>query len=103
LVDETGARILDVEEKPELKLEIVAGIYCLTPDVFQYIPEDQYFGMDSLIKTLIRVKQPIARFLIEDYWLDIGQVEDYSKARAEVQQTFATESEPAGDGGGRDA
>jgi NDP-sugar pyrophosphorylase family protein len=87
-VNEAGTRILGVEEKPELKLEIVAGIYCLTPHVFKYIPHDQYFGMDSLIKLLIREQQPIARYLIEDYWLDIGQVEDYSKAREEVQQTF---------------
>lgn len=88
LVNDSGTRILDVEEKPELKLEIVAGVYCLTPEVFQFIPENQYFGMDSLIKTLIRANRPIARFLIKDYWLDIGQVEDYSKARAEVQETF---------------
>lgn len=92
VVNDTGTRILDVEEKPELRLEVVAGVYCLTPDAFQYIPEDEYFGMDSLIKILIQQRQPIARFLIEDYWLDIGQVEDYSKAREEVQQSFVNGS-----------
>jgi NDP-mannose synthase len=90
LLDESAMRIIDVEEKPELKLEIVAGVYCLTPDVFPFIPEGQYFGMDSLIKQLIAARRPIARFLIKEYWLDIGQVEDYSKARAEVQDTFGS-------------
>jgi len=80
--------ITSVEEKPDFKLEIVAGIYCVKPGVFPFIPEGKYFGMDSLIKALLAAPQRVARYLIEDYWLDIGQVEDYSKARDLYDQNF---------------
>jgi NDP-sugar pyrophosphorylase family protein len=79
-VDSSNA-VIDVEEKPDFKLEVLAGIYCAHPNIFQFIPPNTYFGMDSLIKTLLHKKKRITRFLIEDYWLDIGQIEDYSKAR----------------------
>jgi NDP-sugar pyrophosphorylase family protein len=80
--------IVGVEEKPDFKLEIVAGIYCMKPEIFDYIPADTYFGVDSLIKNLLATKRRISRYLVEDYWLDIGQVEDYSKARDLFQQNF---------------
>jgi NDP-sugar pyrophosphorylase family protein len=84
-------QIVDVDEKPEFKLEIVAGIYCMKPSVFRYIPLNEYFGMDMLIKGMIAANQRVARYLIHDYWLDIGQVDDYSKARSDYEQHFAEE------------
>jgi NDP-sugar pyrophosphorylase family protein len=53
----------------------------MKPEIMRFIPEAVYFGMDSLIKRMLAEKQPISRYLIKEYWLDIGQVEDYSKAR----------------------
>ncbi len=87
-VDGAG-RVVGVEEKPELRTEILAGIYVLQPDIFPFIPEETYFGMDQLIETMLVQRLPIARYLIEEYWLDIGQFDDYSQARAEYEQHFA--------------
>ncbi len=81
-----GNYITGVEEKPDFKLEILAGIYFMKPEIMRYIPEATYFGIDSLIKKLLAGGERISRFLIEDYWLDIGQVEDYSKAREMFQR-----------------
>ncbi|MFC7000926.1 hypothetical protein ACFQMB_04730 [Pseudobowmanella zhangzhouensis] len=55
----------------------------MTPKVFDYIPEDTYFGMDNLITTLLAQGQPIGRYLIREYWVDIGMIEDYEKAKKE--------------------
>jgi NDP-sugar pyrophosphorylase family protein len=84
--------IIGVEEKPEFNLEILAGIYCMKPGVFRFIPNDTYYGVDKLIKDMLAQKELISRYLIEEYWLDIGQVEDYSKAREEYERHFAAES-----------
>ncbi len=89
-VDEHN-RLLGVEEKPDLKFEVLAGIYCLKPGVFSHIPHDEYFGMDQLIKKMLSGARPISRYLIKDYWLDIGQVEDYDSARSEVERNFQKE------------
>lgn len=85
---DANQNIVAVEEKPEFHLEIVAGIYAMKPAILEHIPDDTYFGMDSLIKSLLEKRAPISRYLIEDYWIDIGQVEDYSKARQAVEQHF---------------
>jgi len=90
-VDAAG-NISGVDEKPEFKLEIVAGIYLIKPRLFRHIPDGQYYGMDTLIKSMIEAQEPVSRYLIREYWLDIGQVDDYSKARTEYEQHFADES-----------
>lgn len=82
-------RVMGVEEKPDLKMEILAGIYCMKPGILRFIPDGKYFGMDTLIKTMLADGAPIYRYAIADYWLDIGMVEDYSKARQEYQENFA--------------
>lgn len=80
--------IIDVEEKPELRFEILSGIYFMRPEVFNLIPDDVYFGMDQLIKKMLKGKIRISRYLIQEYWLDIGQVEDYDKAREDYKTNF---------------
>lgn len=80
--------ITSIEEKPQLEFEILAGIYVLKPAVFDFIPKDQYFGIDQLIRTLVSNRLPVTKFLINDYWLDIGVAEDYSSACKEVSENF---------------
>jgi NDP-sugar pyrophosphorylase family protein len=85
--------IIQVDEKPDFSLEVVAGIYCMKPTIFEFIPSNEYFGMDSLIKKMIAAGVPVARYQIEDYWIDIGQVEDYSRARQVVEENILTPNE----------
>ena len=83
LVD--GDFITAVEEKPNFMLEILAGIYVLTPAVFDYIPRGKYYGIDILIKDMLARGTPVAKYLTKDYWIDIGQLEDYETARKDLQ------------------
>ncbi|PJB68453.1 MAG: mannose-1-phosphate guanyltransferase [Armatimonadetes bacterium CG_4_9_14_3_um_filter_66_14] len=83
-----GEYILEVEEKPDFRFEIVAGIYVLKPPVFELIPENTYYGIDNLIKDMLRRGLPVARYLTEDYWLDIGQVDDYQVAQEAYGEHF---------------
>jgi NDP-sugar pyrophosphorylase family protein len=80
--------IVDIDEKPDLKMEILAGIYCMKPELLAHIPDNQYFGMDTLLKNLLAARVPVSRYLIQEYWIDIGQVEDYSKAREAYAKDF---------------
>lgn len=83
-----GNRIVRVEEKPELYTEIVAGIYFMRPAILELIPDDTYFGIDTLITKMLAEGRAITRYVIEEYWLDIGRVEDYSKAEEAYQTHF---------------
>ncbi len=77
----SGDIVINVEEKPELEFEILAGIYVMKPEIFRYIPFNEYYNMDQLIKKLLSEKVKVTKYVINDYWIDIGVVEDYSKAR----------------------
>ena len=87
-VQTEGDRIVGVVEKPELVLEVVAGIYAMKPGIFDLIPDDTYYGVDQLIQDLIAAEQPVTRYPITEYWLDIGCVEDYSQAEEAYKTHF---------------
>jgi NDP-sugar pyrophosphorylase family protein len=86
--------IIGIEEKPDLEFEILAGIYCMKPAVFNFIPHNEEFGIDTLLTQLLREKRKVSRYLIHEYWLDIGQVEDYSKAREDYIEHFSSKGRP---------
>lgn len=83
-----GSYITGIEEKAALKHEIIAGIYVMKPDIFRYIPVNIYFGMDTLIKQMLKDKIPVAKYLIKEYWLDIGRIEDYNQAQNVYDEHF---------------
>jgi NDP-sugar pyrophosphorylase family protein len=83
-----GDYIVDIEEKPNFRLEILAGIYVMKPEIFPLIPENQYFGMDTLIKNMLASREKVARYLMKEYWIDIGRFEDYEAAQKEFEKHF---------------
>ncbi len=83
-----GEYILEVEEKPDFRLEILCGIYILKSAVFDLIPPDTYYGIDSLIKDMLAAKMKVGRYFMKDYWLDIGHINDYQEAQEIYQEHF---------------
>lgn len=81
-----GDYVTSIEEKPNIIKFILAGIYVMNPDILQMIPNNEYFGMDKLIKTMLTEHMPVAKYEMKEYWLDIGQIADYEKA----QQVYDT-------------
>ena len=56
------------------------GMYLLSPEIKKYLPKDESFGMDLLIKKLLKLKKKICIFPIkEDEWKDTGNWNDYFK------------------------
>ena len=85
-----GEYIVAVEEKPDFKLEILAGIYMMKPPVMDLIPPETYFGIDSLIKQMLADGLKVARYLTKDYWLDIGDMANYEEAQSAYSDHFRT-------------
>jgi NDP-sugar pyrophosphorylase family protein len=80
--------IVGLEEKPDLALEVLAGIYGMTPGIFEFVPDGEYFGMDALIRNMLAGGHKISRYLVHEYWIDIGQIDDYSQAKTIYAQNF---------------
>jgi NDP-sugar pyrophosphorylase family protein len=77
----SGDCLIDVDEKPNFRFEVLAGIYILKPEILAMIPKNTYFGIDTLIKNMLAAPEPVGRYLMPEYWLDIGQIEDFKQAR----------------------
>ena len=82
-----GDYVTKMEEKPTIKMNILAGIYFMKPEIFNLIPTGTYYGMDQLINTMLIENLVISKYEIRDYWLDIGQVEDYEEAQNKFAQS----------------
>ncbi len=83
-----GDYVVGIEEKPNIKTTILAGIYIFKPELLDHIPSNIYYGMDNLIKDMLAKGLPISHYPIQEYWLDIGQVEDYNKAQEIYNEYF---------------
>lgn len=86
-----GDFVTHIEEKPDIITFVLAGIYVMKPEIMELIPENYYFGMDMLIKKMLSLNLPITKYELKEYWLDIGQLQDYEKAQTVYQNYFAQE------------
>ncbi len=87
-----GDFVTGIEEKPDIRNKILAGIYVFKPEIFELIPDDEYFGMDQLIKKMLQLNLPITKYEIKDYWLDIGRFDDFEKVQKEYKENFKEEN-----------
>lgn len=83
-----GDYVTDIQEKPDLELFILAGIYVMHPSIFEYIPFNQRHNMDVLMKDLLSKNVPIPKYEIAEYWLDVGRLSDYEKAQEVYTDKF---------------
>jgi NDP-sugar pyrophosphorylase family protein len=86
-----GDFVTKIEEKPDIVTYALAGIYVMKPDLMELIPSNQYFGMDMLLRKMLELNLPIAKYEIKEYWLDIGQLQDYETAQTIYQDYFVQE------------
>ncbi|HPQ20018.1 MAG TPA: nucleotidyltransferase family protein [bacterium] len=70
-------------EKPVYKNFINAGIYALNPNLLSLIKKNTKLNIPNLINDLIKMNKKIITYYLNDYWLDIGHLDDYEKAKNE--------------------
>ena len=73
--------INDIQEKPNLYAEVVAGIYVCDPSIISIIPKNSSYSMIDVVKYMLNNNQLIHHYKLRDYWLDIGQMDDYERAQ----------------------
>lgn len=85
-------QVIKLVEKPTMGYFINGGMYCLEPSVLKFIPNDQYYNITQLINECMENKMTIGSFPITEYWMDIGQMEDYHKANIDYDNLFRSEA-----------
>ena len=86
VVDVEGHKVKSLKEKPKLSSKILAGIYCIDPKIFEFLPHNESVLMTDIIVSLIEKGENIVDYsLDEDYWLDIGQMGHYKQAQKDFK------------------
>jgi len=80
--------ILTIEEKPVQRFLVNAGIYVLNPAVLQIVPRGESCDMTSLFQLAVSKGLRTSVFPIREYWLDIGQMDDFQRANSEFVERF---------------
>lgn len=77
-------RLVGFEEKPEMEYSVSMGIYAASKEVLECIPDNQFYGLDSLLIENLKEKD-IGTIEHDGYWMDIGRPEDYLQACDDVE------------------
>lgn len=77
--------INSIKEKPTFTYHINCGIYFVRRELLSLIPPHLRFDAIELIETAMRMGKKVSSFPLLDYWIDIGQMDDYQKAQEDVQ------------------
>lgn len=85
-----GDRVTEFREKPEFTHLVNSGIYCLSPEVIEYVPANEYFDMPDLIRRVLESKKRVGVFPLAEEFHEIGRPESYSVAE-EFYQRYLSE------------
>lgn len=88
VIEMKGNNILKITEKPIQSFYVSAGIYMLDPSVLQHIPEDKFYDMPTLFDDIMQNSGRAVSYPIKEYWMDIGQINEYKKANEEYSNYF---------------
>ncbi len=84
-----GARIHGLTEKPIHSFFVNAGIYVVEPGMLDALPRDgRRFHMTDLFEGAIGGGHETAAFQIREYWIDIGQLDDFARANGDYGGLF---------------
>ena len=86
LVQTNGVKVTAITEKPVLRHFINAGVYIVNPPVCAFVPGDGRFDMPDLIDAVLKSGGNVVSFPIREYWLDIGRIEHYQRAKIDVAE-----------------
>ncbi len=78
-VDDTDT-LTGFREKPVLIYDVSMGIYMVSKEAVEYIPENIFYGFDHLMLDLIKDEKKAKVKKFKGYWLDIGRPDDYEVA-----------------------
>jgi len=85
VVDVDEENIVSIEEKPIHNFFVNAGIYLLEPNCIDLIPEDKFYDMTLLFEQLMAENNKVISFPLQEYWLDIGNHSDFTKAKKDIK------------------
>jgi mannose-1-phosphate guanylyltransferase len=81
-----NGRVTSWNEKPEIKANVNMGCYIMNAKIFSLIPKNKPYGMDDVIKKVMKRKNIVNSFITKKGFTDIGNKESNKKACEEYNK-----------------
>ena len=88
ILNEKNSRLINFEEKPSYNYLINTGIYLLKKSAISKIPYNEFYNATDLIKNFINGNKKVFIHKVNNYWKDIGSINDLSKAKKDISNIF---------------
>ncbi|WP_057830866.1 nucleotidyltransferase family protein [Colwellia sp. TT2012] len=82
VIESKGQQIISMEEKPIHKFHVNAGIYVISRKIVNSVKKNEKIDMPTLLEKYLDDK--VMMFHFQDYWLDIGRIDDFNKAQTDI-------------------
>jgi dTDP-glucose pyrophosphorylase len=78
--------VLNLKEKPNFTYYSNGGIYIFKKKLLELIPENSYFTAIDFMEKILENGLKIKSYSHNGYWLDIGKLEDYQRAKSDINK-----------------
>jgi NDP-sugar pyrophosphorylase family protein len=98
VIDHGDGYVKGYREKPTLDYHVSMGIYVYEARAVRYLP-DGPCQFPDLVTRLLDAGEPVAAYLSDADWFDIGTVDEYERASRTIEaapERFGMMAEPAG-------
>ena len=72
-----NGKVLSISEKPEIKHQIISGLYIFDKQILDHIPSNKPIDMDHLLRNLMGKRQSVMTYNVASNWLDMGEFSEY--------------------------
>lgn len=83
VVQTEGNTIVKIHEKPTFTFQVSSGIYILSKNTVDLIPQSS-FGMDELINKAITSGKKVEHYPVKEYWMAVDLISDMEEANKEL-------------------
>ena len=88
VVEAEDFSVISMKEKPTYRYYVNAGIYVLNSSVISQVLSDQRIDMPTILTHEVNEKHKVSMYPLDEYWLDIGRMNDFEKAQQDVLNFF---------------
>jgi dTDP-glucose pyrophosphorylase len=85
VLDTDDGQVLSFKEKPTFTYYSNGGIYLVKRQLLEHLPINEFYNATDLISKLINLKMKVYSYPLTEYWLDIGNHDDFKKAQKDVK------------------
>jgi NDP-mannose synthase len=86
---DSQSRLTRYIEKPTNYYRVSMGVYIFDPRTKAHIPRGQRLDIPDLLLDMLSRGERIQCYMYDDYWLDIGRIDDYQQAVDDFERNRA--------------